>query len=303
VSGPDNNQNNDTRMNINKSLTTNWAGGIALLGAAVGLVVGVYFLFQNQPDNAVRLPVLAIGGVIALLVVIALVAGAYTLFGLANPAEALGLPEGSVRAVIALSLIVLFAILTIYLYSDVSHPEVCALAGLSQAELDKFLTSAHGEKVIATVNTAQAGPAQYTIYYQNISAAGGDFAKQLLVMIGTLMTSVTSFYFAAKTTISTNGGSTDTSTPAPEPTGVSPQEGDRGSTLSLDISGHNLGDVTSVKLVLDKDELVATGLVASAGLVKCNVNLPADMKAGSWTVKVADKSGRSAELADALTIL
>jgi len=291
-------------MNINKSLTTNWAGAIALLGAAVGLVVGVCFLFQNQEGDAVRLPVLAIGGVIALLVVIALVAGAYTLFNLANPAEALGLPEGSVRAIIALSLIVLFAILTIYLYSDVSHPEVCALAGLSQDELGKFLTSAHGQQVIATVNTAQPGsPAQYTVYYQNISAAGGDFAKQLLVMIGTLMTSVTSFYFAAKSTGSTSGGSTDTSTAAPEPTGVSPQEGDRGSTLSLDISGNNLGDVTSVKLVLEKNELVGTGVVASAGLVKCNVKLPADMNAGSWTVKVTDKSDRSAELADAITIL
>jgi len=290
-------------MNINKSLTTNWAGAIALLGAAVALVFGVYFLFEGQPDNAVRLPVLAIGGVIALLVVIALVAGAYTLFGLADAKEALGMPEGSVRAIIALSLIVLFAILTIYLYSDVSHPEVCTLAGLSQDALDKFLTSEHGQKVIATVSTPlNDGSSAYTVYYQNISAAGGDFAKQLLVMIGTLMTSVTSFYFAAKPPLGANG-STSSTVPSPEPTGVSPQEGDRGTTLALEISGNNLGEITSVKLVLDKDELAGTGVVSSAGLVKCNVKLPADMKAGTWTVKVTDKSDRSAELADAITIL
>ena len=45
-------------MNINKSMTTNWAGAIALLGAAVGLLIGVFFLFKNYDDNAVRLPVL-----------------------------------------------------------------------------------------------------------------------------------------------------------------------------------------------------------------------------------------------------
>jgi hypothetical protein len=295
-------------MNINKSLTTNWAGAIALLGGAVGLVIGIYFLFDAQKDDATRLPVLAIGGVIALLVVIALVAGAYTLFNLANPAEALGLPEGSVRAIIALSLIVLFAILTIYLYSDVSNPEVCTLAGMSQAELGEFLKSTHGQKVIATVNTAAQGSAPiYTVYYQNVSVAGGDFAKQLLVMIGTLMTSVTSFYFAAKPASAVGGGTAElpapASSPAPEPTGVSPQEGDRGSPLSLEIAGNHLGDVTSVKLALDDEELAGSGVVASATRVKCVFKLPSGMTAGAWALKVTDKSGRSAELADAITIL
>jgi len=291
-------------MRINKSLTTSWAGGVALLGAAVGLVIGVYFLFQNQPENAVRLPLLAIGGVIALLVVIALVAGAYTLFNLADPYEALGLPEGSVRAIIALSLIVLFAILTIYLYSDVSHPAVNSIAGLTQVELDRFLQNVPSQKIIATLNTSPAGSeAHYTVYYHNGSSAGEDFAKQLLVMIGTLMTSVTSFYFATKPASTTNGASSDPTTPAPEPTGVRPQEGDRGSTLSLEISGNNLGNVNAVKLVLGKDELAATGVVAKAGLVKCDVKLPAEMATGSWTVKVIDDSGVSADLAESIIIL
>lgn len=292
---------------MKKNLTTSWAGGAALLGAAVGMVLGVYILFQGQQDNAVRLPLLAIGGVIALLVIIALVAGAYTLFGLSDPTEALGLPEGSVRAIIALSLIVLFAILTIYLYSDVSHPPVSSLAGLSQAELDKFLLNVPTVKVIAAVNTAQPGGApQFTVYYHGGSIAGEDFAKQLLVMIGTLMTSVTSFYFATKSpggTSNTSNTSSRLAAPAPEPTGVTPREGDRGTTLSLDITGNNLGEITAVKLLLGTRELPATGVVASAGLVKCSVKLPADMETGSWTVKIADKSGQSAALEDAITIL
>jgi hypothetical protein len=290
-------------MNFDKILASNWAGAFALLSTALGLVFGIYFLFQHHTDDSVRLPVLAIGGVIALLVVIALVAGAYTLFNLANPAEALGLPEGSVRAIIALSLIVLFVILTIYLYSDVSNPKVYMLAGLSEIQLEKFLASAHGSKVLTTINTAASGsPPLFNVYYQNVSAAGGDFAKQLLVMIGTLMTSVTSFYFASKPASVTTTASADTSTPAPEPTRVSPSEGVRGSTLSLVVSGNHLRDVTSVKLVLDKEELVGTGVVASATLVKCDIKLPPGMTAGAWAVKVTDKSGRSAALAEAVAI-
>src|SRR5262245_15775710 len=97
-----------------------WTGSIVLVLVAIGIFVGIRPLVTGGLDPSVSLPVLAIAGVIALLVSIAVVAGAFTLFGLADGKEALGLPEGSVRAVIALSLIVLFAILAIYLYSDMA---------------------------------------------------------------------------------------------------------------------------------------------------------------------------------------
>jgi hypothetical protein len=71
-------------------------------------------------DEAVRLPVLIITGVMALFATLALVAVTFSVAGLTDPNQALGLPEGSVRAAIALSLIVIFAITSIYLYSSLS---------------------------------------------------------------------------------------------------------------------------------------------------------------------------------------
>lgn len=69
-------------------------------------------------NDAVRLPVLVVIGVMALFATLALVAVTFAVAGLTDPKQALGLPEGSVRAAIALSLIVIFAITSIYLYSS-----------------------------------------------------------------------------------------------------------------------------------------------------------------------------------------
>jgi hypothetical protein len=88
----------------------------------LALVVGIVFTFQQLVKlgnsevsaNAFTLPLLAIGGVILLILVLTIVAAIFEFLDLANKNQAMGLPEGSIRAVIALSLIVLFAILAVY---------------------------------------------------------------------------------------------------------------------------------------------------------------------------------------------
>src|SRR5262249_18302296 len=152
---------------------------------------GMCMLTTGKIDPEVRLPVLAIAGVVALLISLALVAGAFTLFNLSNPREALGLPEGSVRAVIALGLLVLFAIFAIYLHANMNRAQVQQIANLTAAEKDSVLSSSLGVRVLATVsNDAEADKQRFTILYRDGNPASEDFAKQLLVMIGTLVTSV-----------------------------------------------------------------------------------------------------------------
>lgn len=287
-----------------------WVGGAVLLLAVLALVIGLYSLIsgvqptglqqQNLPIE-VRLPVLAIGGVIALLVVIAMVAGAFTLFNLANPNEALGLPEGSVRAIIALSLIVLFAILTIYLYSSVSKPQLQQTPQFTALQRENFLKNIQSERVIATISngTDAAGVEHFTMYYHDGSTAGEDFAKQLLVMIGTLMTSVTSFYFATKSL----GGSGTTNPPRPNVTSVRPPAGTRGTDLQLEISGDNLDQIKEVKATQGNKQVLATELASGTpSLLKCKLNVPATESAGVWALVVTDKAGQSAQLPNALTL-
>jgi hypothetical protein len=128
----------------------------ALLGAAGWALITAQ---KSDASNVVILPLLAIGGLLALLIVLGLVAVLLETIGLANKDQALALPEGSVRAVIALGLIVLFAILAIYLYASIS----------------------------------KSPPPE---------AVSVDFAKQLLTIMGTLVTAVASFYFGANTVAS-----------------------------------------------------------------------------------------------------
>ncbi len=88
--------------------------------------------------NEVSLPLLAIAGVVALIGALALVAIGFALMSMSDKTQALGLPSGSVRAVIALSLVVLFAILSVFLFSSLSnsgqvHQQACLPFAVKEA--------------------------------------------------------------------------------------------------------------------------------------------------------------------------
>lgn len=129
-----------------------WA--LAIGGGALVVFVLVWVLVKftgADASSTVALPLLVIVGVIVLLIVVGLVTFIFSVLGLASPTEALGLPDGSVRSIIALMLLVLFSILSLFLYNSMA--------------------------------TGKVDP------------AAADIAKQLVVLLGTLVTAVASFYF------------------------------------------------------------------------------------------------------------
>lgn len=256
-----------------------------------GIALFSFSYLNHIKTLEVGLPVVAIFGIMMLFGSMALVATLFRRLELSSPNEALGLPSGSVRAVIALSLIVLFAIIAIMLFHRMAEPYV--ITGLSSDD-KKAIVGNGANHVLAVVGRAcdQAGsgvqpagnrqripapaapataqsagtpagqthvtpakrgptrPEQPTSGSAQPAAdagqlaqarsrdggaalqpAGGagleasglqapapssecfdvhlmqppgqeayDLAKQLLVLIGTLMTSVTSFYFATQAT-------------------------------------------------------------------------------------------------------
>jgi hypothetical protein len=237
-------------------MKVNRVTGFFIAGFALLLLVALYglaFAVKGAPD-AVRLPILAIAGVILLLGALAVVSVTFSLFELSDKTQALGLPEGSVRAVIALSLIVLFAILVVYLYGTLSN-----------------------------------SPAD---------APNVDFAKQLLVLVGTLVTSVSSFYFGARAAVS---GVVDVSRPAPEIRGIDPPRLTAGGTYPLEVKGDRLDLVKEVKIVSGANQIVASDVVSNASTVRCQLAVPADAT-GIWDVIVTDGSGKTSTLPGVLTI-
>jgi hypothetical protein len=185
------------------------------VGAGLVLVVlpciALYFgIGEIGKIPTVGLPILAIFGIMVLFGSLALVSTLFARLSLSDPTQALALPEGSIRAAIALALIVLFAIIAIMLDQSMSKPYV--IPGLDQTQVETLVRNPVNN-VLAVVPECRAtpegppGPVQgcppenvrYSVHLvRGQTKESTDLAKQLLILIGTLMTSVTSFYFASR---------------------------------------------------------------------------------------------------------
>src|SRR6266487_42816 len=94
------------------------------LGLWFGLRVGLLWFGAGEEakTNApVMLTLVVLSGVIGLLAVLMMTALAFSAVKLSDKTQALGLPEGSVRAVIALSLIVIFVITVVFLFGNLGR--------------------------------------------------------------------------------------------------------------------------------------------------------------------------------------
>lgn len=179
---------------------------------ATGLFFGASYL---RDVSMVGLPLMAIFGIMILFGSLSLVAMLFRRLGLTDTRQPLALPEGSIRAAIALALVVLFAVIAIMLFH--TTPGVpFEVTGLTSAQRTELLAKA-SDRVVSVTDAACATPQtqpcadadrRYNVRMRAANApATDDLAKQLLVLIGTLMTSLTSFYFAARSTADdTSGG-------------------------------------------------------------------------------------------------
>jgi hypothetical protein len=280
-------------------MNNNLLTAIVIVIVAITLVVmlfGLKYLLASVPSE-VGLPILAIVGVVMLLGTLALVSVAFSLFNLDDKSQALALPEGSIRAVIALSLIILFAILTVYFYGTLSSTGVSTATGLSAAQRDSFVIS-FKDQVVAV--TPQTGDGPFTVYFrQGGNAAGVDFAKQVLVLIGTLVTAVASFYFASRVTTADGAPAAGVPRSGPEIRGITPQSqtrGAAGATFEFAIDGDRLDLVKEAKIASGSNQIVATDVISNASTVRCKLELGPNVPTGTWDVIVTDGVGRTAAL-------
>lgn len=167
----------------------------------LNLVLGVFLVSISAVMVAylVRIDITTFGGewlTLPLLVVfgVTLFVGALTIativmhnLNLTNKTQALGLPPGSIRALIALSLIIIFAIMTIYMQTELQTRRVSYDGGT-------------------------------TWEYVEPSDAQKDFALQSLTTISTLVTSLAAFYFGTAAVETARGGGAPAINVTPEST-------------------------------------------------------------------------------------
>jgi hypothetical protein len=144
------------RPRLSRSIVIMAGMGLVSL-AFIGVIVAVGT--AGDGHQTLALPLLLITGIVVFLGALASLVVIFRRQGLANRDFPLGLPDGSIRAIIALSLILLFAIVAIFLYI--------------------------GQGGFGTDNQP--------------TDAQTDMAKQLVTTLSTLVVAIASFYFGSTT--------------------------------------------------------------------------------------------------------
>lgn len=201
------------------------AGLVLVLLPSLGLFFGAWYL---EAHESIGLPVLAVLGIMVLVGSLAITSTLFRRLDLASRSQPLALPPGSIRATMALALVVLFTILAIAAMRP--QQELKALTGVSgtlRAELlrdpritivqsmpedcaakaDKPAPAPDPDSIIALPpKPAASAPAcaqadeRYSLVVKvGPDAATHDLVKQLVLTIGQLMTMAVSFYFAGRT--------------------------------------------------------------------------------------------------------
>lgn len=275
--------------------------GRLLAGLLLGTVaVALIFGATKNPGPEITLPLLIIGGVLVLLLALGLLSLLYQTHGLADRDRALALPEGSVRAVLALSLVLLFGIVAIFLYGTASKGSVVHERKLNTVERRAFLNNVAREpdiRVLLDQVVSEAvgeTPAVHSVVYRIAqNPAGDDIAKQLIVLLGTLVTAVASFYFGANSVASaTNsvvsnmkGGASD---PALAVLGISPDGVSAGpQSQPFAIRGSNLDRAKTVRLIKDGNVVDVRDFSAKPASITFPLLID-EAKAGKWDVAVGD---------------
>jgi hypothetical protein len=204
-------------------------------------------------------------GLALTVVFMAILAIIYSVMGVEDPKQALGLPEGSVRALLAFSLVLSFVCVAAFLFGEVNKNnqsvEGKTLTLVTEAQLADLKTNF---VVASELAKDQTGKLQYeqvaasdpkappvddlkhplytATYYPKGSKDAEDFAKQIFTTLATVFVSVVSFYF---------GSSVSTSAAAAAVKAVQGPDGKPSSPLQAALT-NALADSHNAQVAVDK---------------------------------------------------
>jgi len=172
---------------------------IVILGAAAVAFVALALLPERFDEGPGMIVILLVAGLVALTLLLYLGTIIHRTAGVGTSKGALGMPEGSIRALIALSLVLMFAIIGVtVLYSGMSTGDQVVSSGLTSAQIDD-LENVQIISISVVDPNASPGTETYNVTARpEISQAGHDFGLQLLTTVSTLVVAVAGFYFGSR---------------------------------------------------------------------------------------------------------
>jgi hypothetical protein len=198
--------------------------------AGLLLFVAAFVVWKGFPSGSnqdishyIVLSQIVLVGLALTVVFMALLAIIYSVMGVEDARQALGLPEGSVRALLAFSLVLIFVCLAAFLFGEVNKNnqpvEGKTLTRVTGAELvdlktnfvvaselakDQTTGKVLYEQVVADGKATDdvKRPLYTATYYPKVNKDAEDFAKQIFTTLATVFVSVVSFYFGSSVTAS-----------------------------------------------------------------------------------------------------
>ncbi len=170
-----------------------WAMFLVVVLIVVSLTgIGEWATLPDTPE--IQMGMVTVLALSVLIMLIYLMAAGFSSYRLSTPKHALGLPDGSIRALIALFLIVIFVMVSVYLFRSISGRTGAVLPGLTAVQV-----AALGDRLADVAERRDtAGVAIYDVTLRaGVTPAGEQLALQLVTILGTLVTAVAAFYFGS----------------------------------------------------------------------------------------------------------
>ncbi len=178
-------------------------GIAAILGAAVAAGFGIYAYVAatEGPHRGLEGVVLLVAGFATVGVLLYLGTLILRALDMGAPGSALGMPEGSIRALIAMSLILIFAIIGIQVFTAGLGGTETTSSGITEAQIQGL--RADGAQILSQtlLSPVPASPAPplYTVTTRSaMTEDAHDFGLQLMTTVSTLVVAVAGFYFGSR---------------------------------------------------------------------------------------------------------
>lgn len=178
---------------------------ISYIGASIVILIllGLLIAFglPNTAEAMIGAIIILFVGVILTLMFI--IAAGFSSLKLSDTTQAMGMPEGTIRALIAIFLIVVFVGIGIFIFRIIAiPPDTVTLPGLTKEQIAELAR----DNIIAEIQQNTQDPATYDVVIRSsISQEGLQLAQQLVSILGTLVVAVAGFYFGARAVAAARG--------------------------------------------------------------------------------------------------
>ena len=261
----------------------------------IGLVILLLQPYQARSSvNEIELGVIIVLGVVLLMTMLFVMAAGYSQIGLTDNRQSLGLPEGSIRALIALMLIMLFMLTSIYLFRVVGQGfGVYSINGVTKDQV-----IALGDRVVSVQPSASIAGSLDIIVRSDVSNDGVKLAQQLLTTVGTLVVAVAGFYFGTSAVGAARGA-----VPAsPAIRDIQPDQAKQGDVVHAVVRGRDFRSPTVVRLIRGSEVIAGYNVLSNDSEIRCDFTVD-KAPDGKWALYVENQDGTSDQLSDAFTVI